>query len=370
MSSATISVTVTDADGATASATTTATQQAAGQTETMGQTAVLTEGDNGNGNLLIAQPATLAAQGTLQSLSFYVTTTGSDLVLGVYKDNGGSPGALVAQTAQFTPVKGWNTQPTTTTPTLAAGNYWLCYFPSSNTLGFVKQDGGVPNAFFKTLSFSATLPATYPTAKGFFTASTVWSLYATLATAPSPPLSPTLSTFTISPAEIQIGTPVTLTVTAKDINGNPYPGASVSFASSGAGDSYAATSGTTNASGFFTTLLTPSIVKSETITATITGASVSFNLIEPLSVTAPANGVVAVNLSNTTLNVPNAASGTLIGHVTLTLNPPTYQPSAVTLSGPSGSLFALTNGGVAPCDLVVGSHSIAAGSYAISLSAS
>jgi hypothetical protein len=152
--------------------------QAAATTITIGETAVLTAGDSGNGGLLIVQPATLSVQAVLQSLSFYVTAASQKLVLGIYASNSaGLPGVLVAQTAQFTPKVGWNTVVTTTTPTLNPGTYWLCYFPQSNSLDFVKQDGGVPTAYLIKETFGA-LPATYPS--GASTVVTAWSLYATL----------------------------------------------------------------------------------------------------------------------------------------------------------------------------------------------
>lgn len=39
------------------------------------------------------------------------------------------------------------------------------------------------------------------------------------------------------------------------------------------------------------------------------------------------------------------------------------------LGGDDGAAFALTNGGIAPCDLVVGGEDIVGGSYAITISA-
>jgi len=62
---------------------------------TIGETSVLTSNDSGNGNLLIAQQATLSQTATIQSLSFYVTTASGDLRLGIYDATGpnGGPGA-------------------------------------------------------------------------------------------------------------------------------------------------------------------------------------------------------------------------------------------------------------------------------------
>jgi hypothetical protein len=168
---------------------------AAAQTETMGETTVLNAADSQNGNLLLAQEATLSAAGTLQSLSFYVTQATGTLVLGVYTVTpSGMPGTLVAQTAEFTPANGWNVASTTTNPTLQAGNYYLAYFPSSSGLSFVKENN-TGNCYYSALQFTAILPQTFNGGPNNCTP-TEWSFYATLNTAP---LAPTL-TLTDSPA--------------------------------------------------------------------------------------------------------------------------------------------------------------------------
>ncbi len=151
----------------------------------VGQTTVLGTPDNGNANLLVSQPITLSQPGTIQSESFYVTTAAGGLVLGLYLDNGGSyPGALVATTAMFTPVVGWNTQPVVAPTLCAAGTYWLAYLPNNNGLGF-RNDGTGPNGAnrFVPQIFGA-LPSTFPA--GGNTGSQ-FSFYATFALGPPPP---------------------------------------------------------------------------------------------------------------------------------------------------------------------------------------
>ena len=70
--------------------------QAQAQSVTIGETAVLSSGDNENGNQLQAQSATLAQAATIQSLSFYVTAGGGSLILGIYDATGpnGGPGVI------------------------------------------------------------------------------------------------------------------------------------------------------------------------------------------------------------------------------------------------------------------------------------
>jgi len=63
----------------------------------IGETAALSSGDGGNGNLLLAQRATLAQAATVESLSFYViTTAGGSPILGIYDATGpsGGPGVI------------------------------------------------------------------------------------------------------------------------------------------------------------------------------------------------------------------------------------------------------------------------------------
>jgi hypothetical protein len=137
---------------------------------------VLSAADNGNGNLLVAQQATLPDTSVLQSISFYVTNAAGKLRLGVYDDSGpgGGPGNKVAETAEISPVNGWNKA--TTSPTvLAEGTYWLAYFPSSSSLAFRKDLSG--QGAYYTQNYGV-MPATFST---FPTKETVhWSLYATL----------------------------------------------------------------------------------------------------------------------------------------------------------------------------------------------
>lgn len=181
--STTYSYTVSALDAAgnegTQSAASSKTTSAATTTETMGLTTVPSGTDGGNGNMLLAQQATLAAPGSLTSISFYVKTAGGNLRLGVYDNTGtgGKPGALIAQTGSFTPVVGWNTQPITS-GTLAAGTYWLAYNPSSSTLGFPFVGSGT--VWWRSFTFAA-LPSTFGTTSGGSTA-TNWSIYATLNT--------------------------------------------------------------------------------------------------------------------------------------------------------------------------------------------
>jgi hypothetical protein len=165
----------------------------------IGETAVLTNLDNGNGNLLLAQKVTLSQSATIQSLSFYVKGKAGNLLLGIYSNGpNNNPAKLMAATAPFATVAGWNIQPVITHVTLAAGTYWLVYLPSSNLLSFEKQNNSGA-CFLNGRAFSAGLPANFPTSASSCTPTT-WSFYATLLTG-SPPPAPTLS-LSFSPATL------------------------------------------------------------------------------------------------------------------------------------------------------------------------
>lgn len=200
---------------------------ASAQTATMGETTVLAAADSENGNLLVAQEATLSAAGSLQSLSFYVTQATGTLVLGVYTVTpSGMPGTLVAQTAAFTPANGWNVASTTTNPTLQPGNYYLAYFPSSGGLSFVKENN-TGNCYNYALPFTTILPQTFNGGPNNCTP-TEWSFYATLVTTTAPAAPATLS-LTDSPASPSVlanaatGTVVT-TLMASWSDGSTFTG--------------------------------------------------------------------------------------------------------------------------------------------------
>jgi hypothetical protein len=151
------------------------------QTVQMGETQVLANSDSGNGNLLLAQNATLTQSATIQSLSFYVSSPNGSLRLGIYDATGpgGGPGTLKAQTGAFTPVTGWNTVNVTTQVALPAANYWLAYLPSSSTLKFAAN---FTVGSFKQASVAfGPMPAAFPAVSG--QGATHWSFYGTL-TAP------------------------------------------------------------------------------------------------------------------------------------------------------------------------------------------
>jgi hypothetical protein len=144
----------------------------------IGDTIIEVADDSGNANLLLAQQATLSQTATLESLSFYVTTAAGKLRMGVYDATGpgGGPGAIKAQTAEITPVVGWNTAAVVTQVSLPPGNYWLAYLPSDNNLHFRVERGTGSTAYYG-FTYGA-LPSTFSGSPIDIVGN--WSFYATL----------------------------------------------------------------------------------------------------------------------------------------------------------------------------------------------
>ena len=149
---------------------------------TIGDTKLESADDSENGNLAMAQAAVLGQSATIVSLSFYVTHASGNLILGLYDATGpnGHPGQLMAVTNSFATASGWNTANVVTPVSLAAGNYWLAYLPSSNGLSFRKQNN-TGSCVYKGQTFSNGMPATFATSTSNC-APTTWSFYATVVT--------------------------------------------------------------------------------------------------------------------------------------------------------------------------------------------
>jgi acid phosphatase type 7 len=179
----------------------TATSTTTASTIQIGETQVLGTDDSGNGNMLVAQQVSLAQSATLQSLSFYVRAASGNLRLGMYDDANGSPHNLLAQTAEFTPVVGWNTQNVQSPLALSPGTYWLAYLPQSSSLHFAMTNSGA--ARWSGFSY-APLPATFSSSpqSGTFH----WSFYASLSSGAASTATPTVIA-TNTPAPLNSPTP-------------------------------------------------------------------------------------------------------------------------------------------------------------------
>jgi hypothetical protein len=193
-----------------------------------GETRVLAFEDGSNANLLIAQRTTHSQAGTLRSLSFYVLYPAGKLRLGLYDATGpgGGPGTKKAETAEFTPVHGWNTASVLVPVTLPAGPYWLAYLTNDNRLGFFIAN---TTGLAKYYGFRyGQMPAKFATSTSTCDPCH-WSFYASVETDPAvPPPPPPPSGDTQGPAgtiAINSGAAatnarnVTLTLSATDPGG-------------------------------------------------------------------------------------------------------------------------------------------------------
>jgi hypothetical protein len=170
----------------------------------LGEPNVLSNDDSGNGNLLVAQQASLAQTATLQSMSFYIAAAAGKLRLGVYDATGpgGGPGAKVAETPELVPVVGWNTASVTAPVSLVAGTYYLAYLTDDNSLHFRVDASGAARFYSYAYGPLPVLFSTTPQSGTFH-----WSLYATLTVAADagddgPPSIAT--TIHVSPAAVSV----------------------------------------------------------------------------------------------------------------------------------------------------------------------
>ena len=117
----------------------------------------------------------LSTPGSAQSIAGYVGNTGGgQMQFMIYSNGASKPQTLLAASAPFTPVSGWNT--VVIPPTyLVAGTYWLAWQAQNANTG-VYYDGGAANccAYNGGSNAFGSPPATYPSG---FTDNQMYSLY-------------------------------------------------------------------------------------------------------------------------------------------------------------------------------------------------
>ena len=168
-------------------------------------------------------------------------------------------------------------------------------------------------------------------------------------------VSQTTSSLAASPSTVTADgeTTTTLTVTAKDAEGNPIVGATVALTSADTGDHFGTVSGTTNAAGVFTTTLSSTQANAaDTVTALINGtasetATVDFTVAgvsqTTSSLAASPSTVTADGTSTTTLTVTaKDANGNLIPFATVTLTSADTGDHFGTVSGTTNAAGVFT----------------------------
>jgi len=153
---------------------------------------------------------------------------------------------------------------------------------------------------------------------------------------------------TAAPASITAGSGTsTITVTAKDANGNPIGGATVVLAATGSGNTLTQPSGTTDATGVATGTLSATVAEPKTVSATIGGTAVT----QTAAVTVM-SGAVSASRSTVTAAPPSLTAGSGSSTITVTVKDASGNPiagatvvlaatgSGNTLTQPSGTTDA------------------------------
>jgi hypothetical protein len=244
----------------------------------IGETNILATPYSGIGNQLIAQQVTLSQTATIQSLSYYVSTAGGQLRLGIYNNSGSAPGSLMAQTAAFTPVTGWNTHPVITPVSLPTGTYWLAFLPESSTLSGRMTYAGTGRYY--SYAFGP-LPASYSASSS--SAAFHFSLYATLmldsvATNTPTQVPTSTNTATFTPTATATNTPVpptaTITETSTPVNTATFTPTNTATLTPTATATNTPVPPTATFTETSTPVNTPTFTPTNTATATATNTSV------------------------------------------------------------------------------------------------
>jgi outer membrane protein assembly factor BamB len=254
-----------------------------GQTVLLGDPNAEPSLDSNSAGSAEAFQTTASASGTVGTLSVLLdaTSTATNLYLGLYADNGGHPGALLAQANTTAPIRGaWNNFPISPTAITAGVRYWFAILGTgSGKPIFRDRASGSCKSETNSQSSLSSLPSSWST--GTVYADCPLSAYGVAVTSSSPVLSVT---------------PLSLAFTAIPGGSDPVP-ATVNVSNTGGG--------TLNFS-----------------VATDTPAWLS---ISPTSGTAPQ----ALQISATGLGL---ALGTYTGHVTVTAVGASGSPATLTVT--------------------------------------
>ena len=106
-----------------------------------------------------------AACGTVNALNLYVdsSSTASSIVVGLYTDNAGNPGALLTQASMSAPARGaWNKISVPPVGVTANTRYWIALLGLNGTAAFRDATGGAACVSQTSASNTlTTLPATW-----------------------------------------------------------------------------------------------------------------------------------------------------------------------------------------------------------------
>jgi hypothetical protein len=129
-------------------------------------------------------PFTMPQNGTLQSMSVYLTASVTTGFIGVYDATGagGTPGNLIATSASSSFASGWNTINTTTNPLITSGtNIWPAVLGVSSAMSLeIDNNSGVTGnlGYYFDSSGNTFLPASFGTTHSG-DPNEVWGIYGT-----------------------------------------------------------------------------------------------------------------------------------------------------------------------------------------------
>jgi hypothetical protein len=117
---------------------------------------------------------TAATSGSATHLNLYVdgSSGASTVVVGLYTDNAGHPGQLLAQGTIGAPVAGtWNSTTIASTAVTAGASYWIAILGTAGTIEFRDIAGGGPGSESSAQTTLTSLPATWTSGPAWSTTS-------------------------------------------------------------------------------------------------------------------------------------------------------------------------------------------------------
>jgi hypothetical protein len=119
----------------------------------------------GGATYLKADKVVLSSSAVAVSISLYVGSSGSQLIMGIYGDSGNRPYNLISQTtARNIVYNSWNTVALPNV-SLLTGTYWLAFFVSAQTNASNNYQVGVGTQFYNTYPWGP-MPATIAGGEG------------------------------------------------------------------------------------------------------------------------------------------------------------------------------------------------------------
>ncbi len=165
---------------------------AASAAQLVGDSTISSVADTDGAGLAEAFLSTASTAGSLGELHVYLdgTSRATKVTIGVYSDNAGHPGTLLAQGSTSSPATGWNTIAVTPVSISAGVKYWLALLGTGGTIAFRDHCCGAGSAAENNAGSALTsLPSTWSSGARWSDGSA--SLYgATTGETPPPPPPP------------------------------------------------------------------------------------------------------------------------------------------------------------------------------------